>query len=200
MRGGANAGGLGKHWESGPPDQARNVVESLRMGARILDLGCGSGRDAAFLTEKGFVVWGVDRSEEAIRRAIAKLQRRNLLFLMGDAERLPFSADSFDGVYSRYALNCAPLNAVASEVFRVLKVGGTAFLYFILNMNMAMAWDARSFLQKDDILSAFGAFRILRSREFRIFDFVGERSHSHDCFSVILKKPRNSSASPSERP
>ena len=84
----------------------------------ILDLGCGSGRDSFFLAERGFSVWGVDISEPAVRRAIVKSRSRKVHFLVGDAERLPFPSGAFDGVYSRYALNRAPLNAVSSEIFR----------------------------------------------------------------------------------
>jgi hypothetical protein len=57
-------------------------------------------------------------------------------------------------------------------------------------MKMIMTRDFREFLQKEDILSAFGNFQILTCREFSIFDFVGEKSHRHDCFSVTLKKPK----------
>jgi len=177
------------HWEDGIPDHATDVLKFLWKGARILDLGCGSGRDAIFLAERGYEVWGVDLSEEATRRAMAKLQPSNICFLMGDAECLPFSHSSFDFVYSRYVFDHAPLNALSSEVFRVLRKGGMAFLFFILNMQMAMTQDLREFLQKEDILSAFGHFENVSCREFRIFDFVGEKSHSHECVSVILKKP-----------
>jgi SAM-dependent methyltransferase len=35
-------------------------------GMRVLDAGCGSGRNLIFLMRAGFDVWGVDESEEAI--------------------------------------------------------------------------------------------------------------------------------------
>jgi ubiquinone/menaquinone biosynthesis C-methylase UbiE len=183
------------HWEDGIPDHVKHVLKFLRKRAKILDLGCGSGRDSIFLAERGFDVWGVDLSKEAIRRAITNSQTRNICFLVGDAECLPFSHSFFDFVYSRYVFEHAPLNAVSSEVFRVLKKKGMALLSFILNMKMIMTQDFREFLKKDDILSAFGNFQILTCREFRIFDFVGEKSHSHDCLLVTLKKSKGQSSS-----
>ena len=37
-------------------------------GMKVLDAGCGSGRNLIFLMRAGFDVWGVDESEEAIAR------------------------------------------------------------------------------------------------------------------------------------
>jgi ubiquinone/menaquinone biosynthesis C-methylase UbiE len=186
-------GRFAEHWEDGQPDHAARVAGFLPRGARILDLGCGSGRDSLYLAEQGFDVWGVDISEPAVRRALSKPRSSAAHFLVADAERLPFASGSFDGVYSRYALNRPRLDPVSAEVLRVLKAGGTAFLHFLLDMTMVLSGQARTFLRKGDILSALGGFRILESREFEIFDLVGERSHHHDGFSVLMDKPGRSS-------
>jgi ubiquinone/menaquinone biosynthesis C-methylase UbiE len=196
-RQGADSLGIPEHWEDGEPDHVKRVARSLRKGAKVLDLGCGSGRDSLYLADRGLSVWAIDRSEPAIRRALAKPRRKNVHFLLGEAEKLPLSSGSFDGVYSRYALGRAPLNAASAEIFRVLKGGGTAYLQFILNMTTTLTGDIIQFLREDEILSAFGGFRVLSRRGFQIFDAVGEASHGHDCFSLVLKKPTDSAAAPS---
>ncbi len=52
-----------------PESQAQKFQEMLPKGAKILDVGCGSGRDAKVFSEKGFDVTGVDFSSNMIELA-----------------------------------------------------------------------------------------------------------------------------------
>lgn len=59
------------------PGAAQRIVEildehilgGLLAGTRILDVGCGSGQLARHLTDRGFVVLGIDNSPQMIRYA-----------------------------------------------------------------------------------------------------------------------------------
>lgn len=69
--------------------------------AKILDLGCGSGRDAAFLLSEEYDVYGIDGSQEMVQEAqqlhpelSGRLQAQAL------PSRLPFPDDSFNAVIS----------------------------------------------------------------------------------------------------
>lgn len=61
-------------WDSEDPDE--HLVEFLRYGSvergRALDVGCGTGTNALWLTTQGFEVLGIDISSAAIERARAK--------------------------------------------------------------------------------------------------------------------------------
>ncbi len=73
----------------------------IRPGARILDVGCGPGRHAIALAEKGFAVTGIDVSGgflEVARRAAEERGVKVALFRQ-DARSMPF-ADEFDAVIS----------------------------------------------------------------------------------------------------
>jgi 2-polyprenyl-3-methyl-5-hydroxy-6-metoxy-1,4-benzoquinol methylase len=61
-------------------------------GARILDIGCGTGRHALELTRRGYSVVGVDLSESQLRRARQKAAEQGLPadFRRHDARDLPF--------------------------------------------------------------------------------------------------------------
>ena len=63
----------GAPWDNGPRAELVNVLESGRlapaMGARALDVGCGTGADCRLLAGYGFDVIGVDFSAVAIDRA-----------------------------------------------------------------------------------------------------------------------------------
>jgi SAM-dependent methyltransferase len=76
-------------------EEAEQGVEALcRSGllpappARVLDLGCGSGRHARGLAARGFETLGVDLSAASLARAAAQ-PRSGLTFLRGDMRQLP---------------------------------------------------------------------------------------------------------------
>lgn len=112
-------------------------------GKRILDLGCGSGRDvyvlAQFVGEHGESV-GVDmtdsqlevaRSTEEWHRAKFGYERKNTRFLTGYIERLSeleLDPNSFDVIVSNCVLNLSPDKAaVLRQVYDLLKPGGEFF-------------------------------------------------------------------------
>lgn len=99
---------------------ARSVV-----GKRVLDVGCGPGRDAAHLQEHGLQVVGIDAStgmiEEARKRVPPPAE-----FIQMDMRKLDFPDDSFDGVWCNASLLHIPrdeVQQVLSEIHRVLHYG-----------------------------------------------------------------------------
>lgn len=60
--------------------------------AKILDIGCGTGRHSIELAQRGYTVVGIDLSESQLQRAREKASRQNLsiLFQKQDARNLPF--------------------------------------------------------------------------------------------------------------
>jgi len=113
-------------------------------GCRILDLGCGAGRDcylaAQLVGESGSVV-GIDMTDEQLETARKHTQwhadkfgyaKANTEFKQGYIERLneiDLEDKSFDVIISNCVINLSPdKEAVLREAHRVLKVGGE--LYF----------------------------------------------------------------------
>jgi len=56
-------------WGTRPSALAREATELTADRARVLDLGCGEGRDSVFLAEQGHDVVGVDLSLDGLRKA-----------------------------------------------------------------------------------------------------------------------------------
>ena len=61
-------------WGTAPSAFARKVSALLPRGARVLELGCGEGRDCVFLASRGFDVTGIEISAAGLRKA-ARLAR-----------------------------------------------------------------------------------------------------------------------------
>ena len=99
----------------------------------VLELGCGTGNDAARLAGKGYAVSAIDLSEEAISRARSKFGSV-VSFLVADmALSLPFEDESFDAVMSNVALHMFPdafTRSIFGEVGRVVR-GGGLFLFHV---------------------------------------------------------------------
>lgn len=75
-------------WDIGRPQRVfMNLETAGRVGASVLDVGCGTGENALYLAERGHEVWGIDVSGLAIERAMVKAHARRLpvVFLAADA-------------------------------------------------------------------------------------------------------------------
>ena len=111
-------------WEVGP--RIVNAV-GIRSGDEVLDVACGTGNAAIRAAEVGAAVTGVDLTPELFEagRREAAAVGVTLRWVQGDAEELPFPADSFDVVLSTFGCMFAPRHAVAAaEIARVLRPGG----------------------------------------------------------------------------
>ena len=103
---------------------------AIKPGEKILDLGCGIGGPARYLTRTFDVtVTGVDLTPEFIDTAVALSERvgmgGRIAFQVADALAVPFPDQSFDIVWSQnVAMNIADRAALYREIRRVLKPGG----------------------------------------------------------------------------
>ena len=117
---------------SGPGGASRHLDAFLRLlapGARILELGCGGGRDSEEMLARGFQVDATDGVPEIARKAAQRIGRpvRVLRFDELDA------VDEYDGVWAQASLLHVPrpaLPGILSLVFQALKPGGVHFASF----------------------------------------------------------------------
>lgn len=126
-----------------PPSQfGAFVIGELPPGAALVDVGCGSGRDALFFASHGHAVVGVDGSTAAIEHCSATAQALHLdaSFVCADVEAADMAArlmampalggDTPLVVYARFFLHAIPddaENALLALVAAIAKPGRTRF-------------------------------------------------------------------------
>jgi bifunctional enzyme CysN/CysC len=170
------------HWRSfytngGAPCEptrfAHAVAERLEPERRLLEVGCGNGRDSVFFAAKGHQVTALDRSPEAIASCTAVHGDGSVQFvarpLPAVADRLP---SPFDVVYSRFALHVMTRSEeteTLASAARVLRPGGQLFVE-CRSINDPLAREGevispteriyghyRRFIVADELVAAVGA-------------------------------------------
>lgn len=127
-------------------------------GMKVLEVGVGLGADHQKFAEAGADLFGIDLTERAISLTRHRFELYGLQSNLnqGDAENLSFSNNTFDMVYSWGVLHHSPDTEKAiSEVFRVLRPGGTAniMIYYKYSVVGFMLWLRYAFLKGKPFLS-----------------------------------------------
>ncbi len=113
-------------------------LSGLQRGARVADLGCGSGVFTELLRRSGYQSVGLDISPKLV--ALGRHKYPGLELIEGDAENLPFENESLDGVLLSGLVHHFPdPRRLASEVKRVLKASGR-FVAFDPNRMNPFMW------------------------------------------------------------
>jgi tellurite methyltransferase len=118
----------------------------ITKGHRILDAGCGGGRNLVYLLREGFDVWATDADPAAVA-SVRALAARLAPHLPADrvsvapVERLLFDDASMDVVISsavlHFARDHAQFDAMVREMWRVLAPGGMLFCRLASSIGMA---------------------------------------------------------------
>lgn len=106
------------------------LTRRARRNARILDIGCGAGRDALLLPRVGeFKYTGVDVSHEMLVEA--RKLAPGVSFARGDMYTLPFADRTFDAFWAAASLLHVPkhyIGRVLDEIRRVLRLDAVGFI------------------------------------------------------------------------
>ena len=106
------------------PEIVSRLIQHLKpsKSGQYLDVGCGSGNYTQAIFNEGFLVSGVDISEEMLEKA--KKKNNNIEWFLGDARKLPFPDSTFDGATCVLATHhIKDIETAFKEIFRVMKSG-----------------------------------------------------------------------------
>ncbi len=106
----------------------------LEKGDKVLDLGCGGGRNSHYLAQQGYDVYGIDIAMGAIDVCKFRFERYNLsgTFKQGTFDDIPFT-DEFGGIVCIAALDHVTFHDAQEsihEVRRVLSEDGVILMTF----------------------------------------------------------------------
>ena len=112
-----------------PYNESKFFLYLLNRKSRILDLGCGSGRDSKIFSDNGHAVVGIDLSGKMIK--IAKKSVKNAKFKVMDIMKLNFKSNSFDGVWANASLvhiRKIDIIKIVKKCHKILKKNGIFYL------------------------------------------------------------------------
>lgn len=109
----------------------------IRPDAKILDAGCGEGRNLIYFLNNGFEVEGIDQNEDAIRMLqfiigsnYTHYPKKH--FQVGQLSELPYTKSQFDYVICSAVLHFAQSEehfwSMMNELNRVLNINGSLFI------------------------------------------------------------------------
>ncbi|OSI15472.1 malonyl-ACP O-methyltransferase BioC [Neisseria dumasiana] len=136
----------------------------------VADIGAGSGWVSEQIRSRGANVLALDLAEGMLRH-IARHRRADCC-LLADAESLPLADGSMDACFSSLALQWCDLERAATEMRRVIRIGGYAAVATVgagSLQQLEQAWQAADesahvnrFLTESDIQTAFRRFQNIR--------------------------------------
>ncbi|MFV0665038.1 adenylyl-sulfate kinase [Denitromonas sp.] len=133
--------GRQKHWDQyyttghlidEPSSFSQMVIAQIEQRGRLLEIGCGNGRDSFFFSGAGFDVTALDPSEAAITLCRSTKGSATINFFHGTAGELESTQpERFDHVYSRFCFHAMTEEEeirTLSTAYRLLNSGGDLFI------------------------------------------------------------------------
>lgn len=133
-------------------DLFASALQVVRPGAKVLEVGCGTGRFLMQACEAGMVCHGVDPSPDMLNQARVRITPKfpGTTFDIGEGANLPVESNAFDFVYSIRVLNQTESEAYAlsiiNEMLRAARNGGHVLIEFISSRRFTAG-----FSQKHDV-------------------------------------------------
>lgn len=116
----------------------------FEQAGRILDAGCGEGRNLTYFISNGYDVWGIDSNPTALQmlRMIGRSLHTNFdreKFIEADITEIPFPPRSFDAIICTAVLHFLPSEeaffTALDEMMKVLRKGGFLLISMISNIH-----------------------------------------------------------------
>ena len=123
----------------------RTASQADLGGKRVLEVGCGHGGGASYLTRTLHPAsyTGLDLNSAGIAFCRKRHDVPGLDFVQGDAQNLPFPDESFDALVNiESSANYASLSRYLAEVARVLRPGGHFLYAAVYGSQSIAAWEA----------------------------------------------------------
>ena len=152
---------------------ALSVNKKIPSGSKIIEIGCGNGRDASFFASEGHRMVALDPSESAIASCRAKDIRGLINYQQGTLPDIVDTLDNdFEVAYSRFVIHAMPLSEEIRTLLAAAKVivpGGALFIE-CRSINDQMARQGEVISPTERIFGHYRRFIIKEELESRLLD------------------------------
>ena len=107
--------------------RVKMLTTHLKSSDKVLEIGCGTGYFTKEIVKTGALVNAIDISPELLNIAKQEITETNVSFVIENAYDLSFKENSFDSIVGSSVLHHLEIGKAISEMFRVLKPGGSIF-------------------------------------------------------------------------
>jgi len=184
------------YWGKKPSECVVIAAEIAKKG-RALDLGCGEGRNAVYLAQRGFDVECVDISEAGLKKAqvLARLKKVSLEVILSDVRSFKFGK-KYDIILSNAALHYLEMEERRELTERIkwfTKNGGLNVISAFIKGRDDSEDKARRtgmrFFKKNELKNYYSGWEIVEYSEKMKLDTSHGKHHYHSIATVIAKKP-----------
>lgn len=179
-------------WGTAASSLAREVSALLPAGARVLDLGCGEGRDSVFFATQGRDVTGVDVSRAGLRKAKRLAREKGVAarWIQGDMPRVTVHGP-FDLIYSCGSIHYVP-RVERTPLFRRLKAltrpgGYHAHIVFTDGLVYVEKGEVVEHFTPGELAAAYADWVIVRQVDRLISCAQDGTPHHHSVEEFIVK-------------
>lgn len=167
---------------------AQTMVTAVGHGARLLDLGCGTGRDLAYFAQHGLQTIGLDQSLGMLHYAARKSSGP---LIQARLQALPLAAECIDAIWCCAALLHLPkawMPAVLTDMRRILRPAG----WFMISMQLGDCeeWNGG---YVDGVQRFFARYQpeeldvLVLAQGFRIHERTSDTSAARHWYSVLCQ-------------
>lgn len=176
---------------------------------RVLDLGCGKGRNSIYLASQGFHVIGIDFSEKALNDARQRSASYSSLIEYEQVDitkEWPFGTNYFDIIIDCNASIYIPdheRGVVITEAHRVLKPGGLYLFYGIAETKTILpsagsnplaphpVFTEKHYTQQE-LMQTYAGFTVVSLQLIQASDRLKGEDVQNALWSMIVQKPSHS--------
>jgi ubiquinone/menaquinone biosynthesis C-methylase UbiE len=167
----------------------------IKKGTRVLDVGCGEGRNSNYFAENGAIVDAINISESELITAKERAKEKGVKvnYVEADAGSIPFPNSEYDVVLDGGCTHLCDKEkqiSAAKEMARLIKVGGTLH-YFGFNKEhpgYKKNPDNPMFRNLEDVRSQFGEYFEIDEKSVQESRWNSPKGGEHVGLRMVMKR------------
>jgi tellurite methyltransferase len=186
------------YWGLRPHNLVIDSIKYIPANAKILDLGCGEGKNSFFLAENNFDITSIDISKTGIKKLkkFAKKEKLNIKANISDIKSYLENCEKFDAIFGINVLQFIDQKNIFSVIEKIkskTKPDGintiASFVAKTLKKKEMILSKGRYFFNKGELKELYKDWKILfYKEELSNWETHGEPRHRHFIVKLIAQK------------